>query len=140
MSELVVDTSVVVKWYLPEQDHEVARALRDDYLDGKFDLVAPALLPFEAINALRYSGRFDGEQLDAAAQSLSEYGLDLVPFRAAGAVADIATDLDITVYDAAYVALAEQFETKAYTADETLLADLGDDYSDQLAHIRTYSS
>ena len=140
MAELVVDTSVVVKWYLPEADHEVARELRDAYLDGEFDLIAPALLPFETVNALRYSGHFDGEQLDAAAQSLSEYGIDLVPFREAGAVADIATDLDITIYDAACVALAEQFDTKTYTADETLLDDLDEEYSDRLAHIRTYSS
>ena len=140
MAGLVVDTSVVVKWYLPEQDHEPARELRDAYLEGEFDLIAPALLPFETINALRYSGHFDTEQLDAAAQSLSEYGIDLIPFREVGAVTKIATALDITVYDAAYVALAEQFETTGYTADETLLDDLAEGYSDRLAHIHTYSS
>ncbi|ERH03165.1 MAG: putative nucleic acid-binding protein, contains PIN domain protein [Halonotius sp. J07HN6] len=140
MADIVVDTSVVVKWYLPEQHHEAARALRDSYLEGEVDLVAPELLPFEAINALRYSGHFDGEQLAAAARSLSEYGIDLVSFNDAGPVADIATDLDITVYDAAYVALAERRDTTAYTADETLLNDLSDAYDDRLAHIRTYSS
>ena len=140
MSDIVVDTSVVVKWYLPERDHEAARALRDAYLEGEVDLVAPALLPFEAVNALRYSGQFDGEQLAAAARSLSEYGIDLVAFSDAGPVADIATDLDITVYDAAYVALAERLDTTAYTADETLLDDLSDEYDERLAHIRTYSA
>ena len=139
MGAIVVDTSVVVKWYLPEQHHEAARALRDTYLESEIDLYAPELLPFEAINALRYSGHFDGEQLSAAAQSLSEYGIDIVPFRNAGNVAVIATDLDITVYDTAYVALAERLDTVAYTADETLLADIQGEYTDHVAHIRTYS-
>lgn len=139
MAEIVVDTSVVVKWYIPEQHHEHARALRDAYLDGKFDLVAPALMPFEAINALKYSGHYEGNRLEEASKSLPEYGIDLVPFNDTGPVAEIATNLDITIYDAAYIALAQKLETNAYTADENLLDDLDGDYSELAEHIRTYS-
>lgn len=138
MSEVVVDTSVVVKWYIPEQHHTEARALRDDYLDGKFDLVAPALLPFEAINALRYSGHYDGERLEDAAQSLSEYGIEFIPFNETGPVAEIANGLDLTVYDASYVALAQKLDTEVYTADGNLLDDLDGSYSKLAEHIRTY--
>ena len=70
MAEIVVDTSVVVKWYIPEQHHEQARALRDAYLDGAFDQVTPALMPFEAVNALKYSGYYDEERLEDASKSL----------------------------------------------------------------------
>jgi len=139
MSEIVVDTSVVVKWYIPERDHEQARALRDAYLDGTVDLVAPALMPFEAINALRYSGHYEGKRLEEAAQSLPEYGIELVPFHKTGPVAKIANEFDITIYDASYVTLARTLDTTAYTADETLLDDLdGDD--EVVKHVRTYSS
>jgi len=138
MSEVVVDTSVVVKWYIPEQHHTEARALRDDYLDGKFDLVAPALLPFEAINALKYSGHYDGERLDDAAQSLPEYGIEFVPFNETGPVAEIANDLDITVYDASYVALAQKLDTEVYTSDGNLLDDLDGSYDKLAEHIRMY--
>jgi len=139
MSEIVVDTSVIVKWYIPEQHHEQARALRDAYLDGKFDLVAPALMPFEAVNALKYSGHYEGERLEEASKSLPEYGIDLIPFNKTGPVAEIANNLDITIYDAAYIALAQKFDTKAYTADGNLLDDLEGDYSELAEHIRTYS-
>ena len=139
MSEIVVDTSVIVKWYIPEQHHEQARALRDAYLDGKFDLVAPALMPFEAANALKYSGHYEGERLEEASRLLPEYGIDLVPFSKTGPVAEIATNLGITIYDAAYVALARKLDTKAYTADGNLLDDLEGDYSELAEHIRTYS-
>ncbi|MFB6308615.1 MAG: type II toxin-antitoxin system VapC family toxin [Haloarculaceae archaeon] len=136
MAEIVVDTSVIVKWYIPERHHEPARSLRDAYLDGSRDLVAPALMPFEAINALKYSGHYDGDRLAEAARSLSEYGIDLVSFGDIDGVAEIATELDVTIYDAAYVALARQLGTTAYTADENLIDDLGDDTA--LAHIRNY--
>ncbi|MXR53037.1 PIN domain-containing protein [Halovenus sp. WSH3] len=139
MSKIVVDTSVVVKWYIPERHHEHARALRDAYLDGECDLAAPALMPFEAVNALRYSGHYEGERLEAASQSLSEYGIELVPFAKVGPVAKIATDLDITLYDAAYIALAQKLDTTAYTADENLLDDLDEDYRNLAEHIGAYS-
>ncbi|PSQ28857.1 PIN domain nuclease [Halobacteriales archaeon QS_9_67_15] len=139
MSEIVVDTSVVVKWYIPEQHHEQARALRDAYLDGEFDLVAPALMPFEAVNALKYSGHYEGERLEEASKSLPEYGIDLVSFNKTGSVTEIANNLDITIYDAAYIALAQNHDTKAYTADGNLLDNLKGDYSELAEHIRTYS-
>lgn len=139
MAEIVVDASVVVKWYIPEQHHEQARALRDAYLDGSFDVVAPALMPFEVINALKYSGHYEGNRLEEASNSLPEYGIDLVPFNNTGPVAAIATDLEISIYDASYIALAQTLDTTAYTADGSLLADLDGDYRELAQHIRTYS-
>jgi len=139
MAEIVVDTSVVVKWYIPEQHHEQARALRDAYLDGAFDLVAPALMPFEAVNALKYSGYYDGERLEDASKSLLEYGINLVPFDDAGSIAEVADTLEITVYDAAYIALARKLDTNVYTADGNLLDDLDEAHSEVAKHIRTYA-
>lgn len=139
MTQIVVDTSVVVKWYIPEQHHEQARALRDAYLDGTYELVAPALMPFEAVNALKYSGHYEGERLTEASNTLPEYGIELVPFNDTGPVTEIATTLDITIYDASYIALAQKLDTKAYTADGNLLTDLTEEYSGLVEHIRTYS-
>jgi predicted nucleic acid-binding protein len=139
MADVVIDTSVVVKWYIPEQHHEQARTLRDDFLNGKHDLYAPALMPFEALNALNYSGHYDGERLVEAADSLGKYGIESVSFRAVGPIAEITTTVDITAYDAAYVALAVDRGATAYTADTTLLTDLeGSEYEDDVAHIQTY--
>lgn len=141
MADLVVDASVVVKWYIPEQDHEQARTLRDDYLDGAHDLLAPTLLPFEVINALKYSGHYEGERLIEASQTLPDYGVTLVPYREAGPIADVAVDLDITLYDAAYLALAQANEATVYTADSRLLdATEGSVYSEYRSHIREYNS
>jgi hypothetical protein len=120
---------------IPEQHHEQARALRDDFLNGKHDLCAPALMPFEAVNALNYSGHYDGERLHEAAHSLDSYGIELVSFGSVGPIAEIVSTVDIT----AYVALAVERDATAYTADGTLLQDLeGNEYEDAVAHIQTY--
>lgn len=136
---LVVDASVVVKWFVPERDHEQALAIRDDYLDGDASLFAPALLPFEVINALRYSERYADETLVAASESLAGYGIEMRPLSNSGAVAPTAEELDVSVYDASYVALAEAVDGRAYTADEALLAAASDsEHADRLAHVAAY--
>lgn len=137
---VVPDASVVVKWFVPERYHEQARDLRDDYLDGRHDLEAPALLPFEVTNALRYSRFRDEERLTVAAESIAEYDLELRPFARSGAVAETAVELDISVYDASYLGLAVAIDGRAYTADETLLETVSDtDYVDRVTHIADYS-
>lgn len=96
-------------------------------------------MPFEALNALHYSGYYDGERLVEAADSLGKYGIDVVPFRASGPIAEITTTVDITASDAAYVALAVDRGATAYTADTGLLTELeGTEYEDAVAHIQTY--
>ncbi|MFT4921128.1 MAG: putative nucleic acid-binding protein [Haloarculaceae archaeon] len=139
MADIVVDASTVVKWYIPEEHHEQARALRDDFLNGKHDLFAPALMPFEAINALTYSGHYDGERLREAANSLANYGIDLVSFESVGPIAEVTNTAGITSSDAAYVALAVEEDGIAYTADGNLVEDLsGSEYEDTVGHIQTY--
>lgn len=135
----VVDASVVVKWYVPERNHELARDFRDDYLDGAHDLFAPSLLPFEVINALRYSEHFEGDRLHAASESLSGYEIELRPFARSGNVTEVAEKLDVTIYDASYVALAEDVDGRAYTADEALLSNVsGSSHDSRLVHIQEY--
>lgn len=137
----VIDASVVVKWYIPEQDHRAARALRDDYLNGALDLLAPACLPFEVINALRYSELFSEDDLTAAARTLPKYGITIVPFREIKTVVECSQTLDSPIYDASYLALAADYGTTMQTADERLLRKAENtEYADHVTHIQTYST
>lgn len=136
---VVPDASVVVKWYVPERDYGPARDLRDDYLEGTHDFFAPELLPFEVINALRYSGYYEGDRLVEASASLAAYGIDRRSLAGSGAVAHVALDLAVTVYDASYVALAAEVDGRAYTADESLLdAVSGTPFDERLVHVAEY--
>ena len=46
--EVVVDASVVVKWFVGEEYSREARLLRDAYASGLIDVAAPSLPPDES--------------------------------------------------------------------------------------------
>ena len=43
----VLDSSVALKWVLPEQDSDKARQIRDEYRTAVHDLIAPDIFPVE---------------------------------------------------------------------------------------------
>ena len=120
--EIVVDASVVVKWFLAEEDSEKALKLRDDHVSHKVILSAPTLMIYEVLNALKYSKVYSGEELSLIAKSLNGYGFKLYQLEGNLKERTIKTAAkhDLTIYDASYIALAEHLNTKLYTADNEL--------------------
>lgn len=147
---LVVDNSMALKWYLPEEFTD--EALRAFYAgrDGRALLVAPTLIHAEFGNVL-------WRQYEDGKLSLEEINYYWTDFRGTpvylfeteplvSAALDIATECKCTVYDGLYVALAEaqrddgQEGTVVLTADETLLRKLeGTPYEELGAHVRDVS-
>ncbi len=122
MTLLVIDASVVIKWFLAEPYGEAALRLLD--VEGRF--LAPDHLFAETANAIWKKVR--------RREIAAEYGHDVisaidatgvvittVPCRelAEGAY-DIATTYGRSIYDAMYVALAKQRNTRLITADDRL--------------------
>ncbi len=134
--KIVVDASVCAKWYLDEEYSDRARLLRDDFVKGQIAITVPSLLFYETLNALRYSRAFDEKELPVAADSLSKYGFEVWAPR--GEVyreaARLSLAQDITVYDAAYVALSEHLRALFYTVDKKLL----DRFARRARHIRIF--
>ena len=132
----MVDASVCAKWYLDEEYSDRARLLRDDFVKGQIAITVPSLLFYETLNALRYSRAFDEKELPVAADSLSKYGFEVWEPR--GEVyreaARLSLAQDITVYDAAYVALSEHLRALFYTVDKKLL----DRFPRRARHIRIF--
>lgn len=125
MRELVLDASVVVKWFYPgaELYLAAARTLRAEYERGDLLVAAPPLLRLELLNvAARPRGFAPG--------GLREFvrRLEALRFRfrepQLGAVAHWAAQ-GLTAYDASYVALAEERRTTVITADEQMLRIAG---------------
>ena len=123
---VVLDASVVVKWFVEEKHTDAALRARDDYQAGKTDIWSTQLLPFEVLNALRYGPGYGLEELKTAGGALERYRLALSPVLGELAEASVsdAVTYGITLYDAAYVALARMLGRRMYTADEKLLAKL----------------
>jgi len=134
--KVVVDASVCAKWYLDEEYSDRARLLRDEFVKGQIAITVPSLLFYETLNALRYSRAFDEKELSVAADSLSKYGFEVWEPR--GEVyreaARLSLAQEITVYDAAYVALSEHLRALFYTVDKKLL----DRFPRRARHIRIF--
>ena len=124
----VVDASVLVKWFLHEKeaDRDRALALRDLHIEGRSTIFIPQLALLEVLNAVRFSPKADEEDGEMALETLHDLHLETKPpevdlLRKANA---IAWAYKITIYDALYVALAEQVGYPLITADDVMVKKL----------------
>ena len=118
--EIVLDSSVVVKWFSTETKSVEALKLLDSYLQGTVELTISEILICEVGNALRYKPDYDTQiwktalaQLFNLHMNLTHLTQDLIT-----RTGEIAYDGKITFYDALPVAIAEDKKTICITADE----------------------
>ncbi|HTD80846.1 MAG TPA: type II toxin-antitoxin system VapC family toxin [Thermoplasmata archaeon] len=125
----MVDASVLVKWFVQEPGSVEALALRDDFVAGDVELHAPAHALFEVLNALRYSPFCTEERCSQVQLALDGYAVRYHPL--SGEVARRAIRLayskDLSMYDAAYLALAREISARVVTADSALAVAGGPD-------------
>ena len=121
---IVIDTSVAVKWVIPNDDAD-----REQDMDAALSLlaqglIAPDLIVAEFGNALWKKvrrGEIAAEQAREASTVLPDI-LSFMPARAYAARAlEIALELGHPVYDCFYVAVAEQHDCRLVTADQRLV-------------------
>ena len=134
--KIVVDASVIVKWFLVEEYSDNALKLRDDYIRGLFTIAVPALLEYEVLNALKYSGVYSIKELETIGIALNKYGFKTYKLEdeLKKLTIDISVENNITIYDSSYVALAKYLETTLYTADQELI----EKFPDTAVHIKHY--
>jgi predicted nucleic acid-binding protein len=124
----VVDASVVVKWFSRlEEDIENSEKLLNSHVEGTSPLASSSLVLYEVCNALRFNPNLNEDDLLKAATSLFKLGLELVdlPEVFESAIA-LAFSQDITIYDAAYIAVSQTYHIPLITADYKLLAKIKD--------------
>jgi len=121
LTTVVVDSSVAVKWFLPEVLAEPASRLLDD----SYELLAPDLLISELGNVLwKKIGRHEIEAGDAKEilAALRRVPLEMVVATdLIEAALEIAVTHARTVYDSLYVALAVGRNCALVTADDRLV-------------------
>ena len=129
---------MAVKWYLPEDLHEEAVGLLRQAEAAAVELLAPGTIQPEFFNALWWQHRREGLPLDAVRSSWKAFALDPVVLYATEDLmpraAEISLETSLIIYDALFLALAEDSETVAITADNRLLRDLESTAYKHLAH------
>ncbi|MGQ9468717.1 MAG: type II toxin-antitoxin system VapC family toxin [Nitrososphaerales archaeon] len=135
MERLVIDSSVIVKWFSKEEDTDKALELRNEHINGEIELIVTPLLFCEVINALRYKPDFDNTKLKRAIESIYKLHMHIEPITKDLLIksSEIAFSENVTLYDAIPVALAGLQHTVCITANErTQYERLRDKYSVKL--------
>ncbi|MEX2728964.1 MAG: type II toxin-antitoxin system VapC family toxin [Candidatus Sigynarchaeum springense] len=122
MKRYIIDASVIVKWYIEENDSDKAEIVRTGFVKKEIELLCPNLLPFEVLNALRYSGLFNKRDLKTAGESLENYPFtyQAISGEHQARMLELAIDHEFSIYDAAYIALALKEKAILLTADDKI--------------------
>ncbi len=124
----VVDASVLVQWFLPqrESDCERALALRGLHISRRSTIFIPQLALLEVLSAVRFSPKAKEEDGALALEALQDLHLETKApeFDLMCKANAIAWAYKVTIYDALYVALAEQVGYPLITADEVMVKKL----------------
>jgi len=123
---LVLDASVVAKWFKDEEHSDIALKIREEFYKGVHDIIVPDLLFYEISNIMRHNDKFSLSLIMASIKSIFDLGINIaVPSEdlIINAV-EIAYRHNITVYDAIYVALAMQTNGTFVTADRSLYKNI----------------
>jgi predicted nucleic acid-binding protein len=125
LTEVVLDASVVLKWFAAEQRGSVeARDLRNEYEAGRLSVAVPALLFLELLNVAGRRWGWGEDALVDLADALGDLLFEVGEPALNSAASWVARGL--TAYDAVYVALAEERRVDLVTDDDVILAVAGD--------------
>ena len=118
--EIILDSSVVVKWFSTETKSVEALKILDSYLQGTVELTISEILICEVGNALRYKPDYDTQKWKTALAQLFNLHMNLTHLTEDLIVrtGEIAYEGKVTFYDALPVAIAEHKKAICITADE----------------------
>lgn len=125
MTEVVIDASVVLKWYLTDEEWgQEAISFLEQHVAGEMVLFAPTILTYEVLNALLVAermARIAEETTERAFEGFLELEIELSdPFVDYSDILSLARSFHRTIYDASYISLAKKKNTEFVTGDKRL--------------------
>jgi predicted nucleic acid-binding protein len=123
---LVIDASVVVKWYCDEEDTDIALKIKERFFENKCKLTAPNLLIYEVANTVRFVKMFSAEERIGILDDLYSIGFEFIypDEKMMASALSMAVKYETTVYDAVYFALAREKGCAYVTADDTFVRNV----------------
>jgi len=125
LKRLVIDASVVLKWYLTDEEYgEKALNLLSKYISNELDFLAPSLLEYEVVNGLiiaQKRGRIKEEKILLAIDGFMDLNIKLKDLsQLYPRVLYYCKVYNRSVYDASYLAVAEREGIAMITGDKRL--------------------
>lgn len=119
---MVIDASVLLRAFLPDEQQPQAQAIVRGFVAGQIGLLAPTLLPYEVTNAIWQAirrARLTNEQGETILDAFTDLQIPLATVSWKQAL-PLARQFNRSVYDAAYLGLAQMSGQVFITADERL--------------------
>jgi predicted nucleic acid-binding protein len=119
----LLDSSVIAKWFVQEEDSDKAIEIRDLFIQKKHRVTTVSLLRYELGNVLWKHPAKTVESAREDFESLSQMAiptLDIDDPKILTRVFETARSLEITFYDASYLTVAEESKAILVTADKKL--------------------
>lgn len=125
MRRVVLDSSVILKWYLADEEHgQNALDLLFQYVSNELEILAPSLLEYEVVNGLfiaQKRGRIKEEKLLTAIEGFIDLEIKLKSiFHFYSKIMYYCKVFQRSVYDASYLAIADSEGIMMITSDPGL--------------------
>ena len=117
---LVLDASVIVKWFCEEEYTDIALKIRDRFFVVELTVVVPELMFYEVSNAIRYNEVMSIEEKLELVDDLFSMDFDVVTStkEILSEAMKSALDTDTTIYDNVYLAVGRFRRCNFITADK----------------------
>ncbi len=128
--DIVVDASVVVKWFTQEDDREMAIDLMKAHVSNNVRLVSPYLMPYEVSNALHYNSGFSSSDKVKAVSALFGLNMRITPptVETLTIAIQLSEKYSLSIYDSIYLSMAEDEGIHLVTADKKLFVKIKDNH------------
>lgn len=132
MKRIVIDASIVLKWYLiDESNSKAALEILERLVFQELCILAPNLLEYEVLNGLQIAGkrgRIPQRMRLLAAEAFLGLGIELRDISSNyEKVLHFSKVYDLTVYDSSYLEVASTEGIDLITADEKLYNKVNND-------------
>jgi len=119
---LVLDTSVILKWFKEEVYSDIALKIKKEFVDELHEIIVPDLLLYEFVNAMKYSRLFNEETIKESLSNLIDLDIHIVipTEEMLSEAIELSYSYNITIYDAVFLSLAKLINAIFVTADEKL--------------------
>ncbi len=125
MKNIVIDTSVAMKWFFPESGFKKALELKDRHIKGKITIYSRDLFLYEFTSAFKnYSSqKIEEKDFSIAVSALTSLKIKFLPlkFQEIEELFLLSRKLNISIYDCSFLLLAIRLKAPLYTSDKKLL-------------------
>jgi predicted nucleic acid-binding protein len=122
---IIVDTSVIIKWLLPDEDESLAGKIKQAFATKDLAIAIPYLTYYEVSNVLAIAVKRKRISEETSKKLFTAFlDLEFIVYATKELFTrSLAKSLEFTIssYDASYIALAEYLRVSFVTADKKLL-------------------